>query len=272
MRKWGFALSSADQALPSAPILLTGTIEQNMVTAAELGYQAIEVHMREDAVIHYDTVRRLMQDTGVQISMIISGRLNTEGKCSLIADEPYITSAAMEGMRQYIDHAQKLNASVVVGWARGNLPKSDDRGRYIERLANNLRTLSVYAAARQVKILIEVINRYEMDLFTTADEVMSFLEKYDLPNCYAHLDTFHMGIEETDPVKAIHRCGNRLADIHLADNTRRYPGSGRFDFRCILKALEEVDYKGYLSVECLPEPSGKEAAQRAIDHLRTLIG
>ena len=202
--------------------------------------------------------------------MVITGRLNTEGMCSLVADEPYIVSATMDGMRQYIDMAQKLGAGIVIGWVKGNVPKGGKREKYLDRLAKNLRVLASYGAERNVKLNLEVINRYEVNIFTTARETMDFLEKYQLDNCYVHLDTFHMGIDECDPVEAIRLCRGKLGYFHLADNSRRYPGSGQFDFSCILNALEEIGYDGYLSVECLPWPTGEEAAQRALMFLKDL--
>ena len=99
---------------------------------------------------------------------------------------------------------------------------------------------------------------------------MEFLEQHELNNCYAHLDAFHMGIDECDPTEAIRRCGKRLGYFHLADNSRRYPGSGCFDFASMLKALEEIGYDGYLSVECLPYPNGEEAAKRALAYMKQL--
>ncbi|MDY3619462.1 sugar phosphate isomerase/epimerase family protein [Agathobaculum sp.] len=270
MYQWKYAVSSADDAPDTAPILLKGSIEQNLEKAAALGYDAIEVHTREDAVLDYAAIRDTEQRTGAKVAMVITGRLNTEGECSLISDIPYVAAAAMEGMRQYIDMAQQLHADIVIGWAKGNVPKGGAREKYMARLANNLKALADYAQARGVRILLEVINRYEVNVFTTADETMSFLEKYQLANCYVHLDTFHMGIDECDPVEAIRRCKGRLGYVHLADNSRRYPGSGQFDFRRILDTLVETGYQGYLSVECLPYPDGIEAAKRALAHMKSL--
>jgi sugar phosphate isomerase/epimerase len=36
----------------------------------------------------------------------------------------------------------------------------------------------------------------------------------------------------------------------------------------MLKALEEIDYNGYLSVECLPWPNHMEAAQNALSYMK----
>lgn len=271
MKKWKLAVSSADEAPVTAPILLQGSVTDNLQKAASLGYDAIEVHTREDVDMDYDAIKAAYERTGARIAMIITGRLNTEGMCSLIADEPYIVSATMDGMRQYIDMAQKLEADIVIGWVKGNVPKGGNRKKYLDRLAKNLRILAEYAKERNVRLNIEIINRYEVNIFTTADETMSFLEHYQIENCYAHLDTFHMGIDECDPVKAIHRCKGKLGYFHLADNSREYPGSGQFDFKRIFEALDEIGYDGYLSVECLPRPTGEEAAKRAIDYLNSLL-
>lgn len=249
---------------------LTLTAASDNTDAAAIGYDAIEVHTREDVDFDYEAIRNVTEQYGARVAMIITGRLNTEGMCSLLADEPYIVSATMDGMRQYIDMAQRFNADIVIGWVKGNVPKGGKREKYMDRLAKNLRILSEYAAERSVKLNLEVINRYEVNVFTTADETMRFLEKYQIDNCYVHLDTFHMGIDECDPIAAIHRCKGRLGYFHLADNSRRYPGSGQFDFGKILQALDDIDYDGYLSVECLPSPTGEIAAQRALHYLKDL--
>ena len=87
-----------------------------------------------------------------------------------------------------------MHTDLILGWVRGRIPAGGSRKKYMDRLARNLKVVDSYAAEKQVRIMIEVINRYEINTFNTAEEVMTFLEQYDLPNCYAHLDTFHMGI------------------------------------------------------------------------------
>lgn len=270
MKQWKLAVSSADEAPPTAPILLQGTVEENLQKAADLGYDAIEIHTREDVEFDYDAIRAAYKRTKTRVAMVITGRLNTEGMCSLVADEPYIVAAAMDGMQQYIDMAQQMEADIVIGWVKGNVPKGSKRKKYLDRLARNLRILAAYAKERNVKLNLEVINRYEVNIFTTAEETICFLDHYKLENCYIHLDTFHMSIDECDPVETIRLCKGRLGYFHLADNSRRYPGSGQFDFSRILGALKDIDYNGYLSVECLPYPSGEEAARKAIMFLKNL--
>jgi len=60
---WKFACSTAKEAPDTAPILLKGDIGQNLVKAAELGYQAIEVHMRETTQLDIPMIRKTMEKT-----------------------------------------------------------------------------------------------------------------------------------------------------------------------------------------------------------------
>lgn len=270
MRNWKFAVSAADEAPNTAPILLKGDIFDNLREAAGLGYDAIEVHMRETEEIDYEKIKKCCVENNIKVAAIITGRLNTQGKCNLIDDIPYVTDAAMEGMKTYIDTASKLDTDIVIGWAKGNVPDGGNREKYMKRLAKNLKILATYAENMGVKIYIEVINRYEVNVFTTAKETLDFLDKYNVSNCYVHLDTFHMNIDENDSVEAIRACKYKLGYIHVADNTRCYPGSGQINFDRILRTLDEIGYAGYISVECLPRPDGKTAAVKALNYLKGL--
>ncbi len=270
-KDWRYACSSADAAPATAPILLTGDICDNLRKAAALGYDSIEVHTRETVELDYEAIRACARECGCKVGMVITGRLNTEGKCDLINDIPYIQEAAMRGMKQYIDMAAKLDAGIVIGWVKGKIPAGGNRKRYMDMLAQNLKKLAFYGAVRNVPLCIEVINHYETNIFTTAEETMSFLEEYGIDNCYAHLDTYHMMLEEVDPAAAVRRCKGRLGYVHFADSTRQYPGTGKLEFDGVLRALDEIDYKGILSIECLPIPDGETAAREGLKNLKELV-
>lgn len=269
MKTWKYAISTADQAPDTAPILLKGTLVENLKLARELGYDAIELHTREDEEFDYEEIQKA-EESGAKLAMIITGRLNTEGGCNLIDDVPYIQEAAMNRMKMYINVAAHLEANVVIGWVKGKIPSGGSREKYLRRLAKNLDELARYGAEKHVRLNIEVLNRYETNYFLTAHEVMEFIEDYKIDNLYVHLDTFHMSIEENDMVSAIHRCKGKIGYVHLADNTRQCPGRGTIDFAKVMKTLEEVGYDGYLSVECLPLPDGVTVAKEALMYLKDI--
>lgn len=129
----------------------------------------------------------------------------------------------------------------------------------------------MYAKEKGVKIFIEAINRYEINTMNTAGDVVDLIDEYELTNTFVHLDTFHMNIEEVNIAKAIELCGDKLGYIHFADSNRSYPGAGHIDFSKVIKALHHINYKGCISVECLPLPDRLHAAQNALYNSKQFI-
>lgn len=271
MQEWLLGLSSADEAPRNAPIILRGTICENLRRAAELGYDAIEVHLRETQELNFAELERVQTECGTKVSMLITGRLFTQGGYSLLNPDPENARYAKSAMKRYMDMAQRLGAGVVLGWAKGNLSPDVDRNREMKRLADILSELCEYGKTRGVAFNIEAINRYECNYFCTGIEIADFIRKYRIENCFVHLDTFHMNIEEADMLETIRRCEGVLGYFHLADNDRRYVGHGSLNFKEILRTLRETGYKGYLTLECLPEPDGETAARRTLQTLRPMF-
>lgn len=271
MKNWKFGISAAYSAPKTAPILLTGDICDCLRKAAQLGFDAIEYHTRETAVFDYDQIRRTMEETGCRISMIVTGRLFTEGGFSLTSEDADNRKQALDGMLKYVDMAAAVGAGLVLGWAKGNIRNTSGADSYFARLTESLKVIDAYAAQKQVPVNIEVINHYEVDAFLTARELAAYLDKNQFQSCFVHLDTFHMQLEEEDYVEAIHTAGKRLGYVHFADSTRWYPGSGYMNYRDILKALRDVDYQGYLTIECFPHEDNEDTARKGLATLKAAV-
>lgn len=265
MKSWKYGVSFAEQSPMTAPLPLAGDLFENMEVALRLGYDGIEFHTRENAAL--DLGR--MEAHPCRIAMLVTGRVFTQGGLSLLDEDP---TPCVNAMKTYLDKAARLHAGIVLGWAKGNIPQGGDREVYLNKLGKQLQLLNSYSKQVGAPIVIEVINRYETNIFNTAKETLAFIEQFDLDNCYVHLDTFHMNIEETDPCDAIRLCGKRLGYFHVADNTRLYPGSGQLNFRKIFNALDEIGYTGWVTVECIPQPDRITAATEALSHLRQCEG
>ena len=260
MKRWKYGVSFAEQSPMTAPLPLAGDLFENMETALRLGYEGIEFHTRENAPL--DLTK--MAAHPCRVAMLVTGRVFTQGGLSLLDEDP---TPCINAMKTYLDKAAQLNAGIVLGWAKGNIPQGADREEYLEKLGKQLQILNSYGKEVGAPIVIEVINRYEVNIFNTAKETLEFIQRFDLDNCYVHLDTFHMNIEETDPYEAIRLCGDKLGYFHVADNTRLYPGSGQLDFKKILATLDEIGYSGWVTVECIPRPDRITAATKALEHL-----
>lgn len=255
------AITNIAEAAPRAPLVLRGDPLDALRQAAELGYQALEIHVIDPRTFPGKEVRQLCEKLGLRISAIVTGQIFTRRKLCITSPDPENRTAAMAEVRQYIDIAAEVNATdgIVIGWVKGNRPE-ENADAFDRLLAGQLTELGLYARERGQKILVEVINRYETNLFNTARELKEYILRWELPNCYIHMDTFHMNIEEADMAQSILECGELLGYFHIADSNRLHPGAGHTDFIPVFRSLKQVGYRGAISLECIPEPDSLTAA------------
>ena len=108
------------------------------------------------------------------------------------------------------------------------------------------------AADGTCRLAVEPWNRYETHLVNTLAEAMALVEAIDHPSMCVMADTFHMGIEEFDPIGALRRAAPLLGHVHFADNTRAAPGTGTIDFAPYVETLINIDYRGTVTFELFP--------------------
>ena len=266
------AITAIHDGTPKQPLVLRGDLVQAVRDAAALGYTGLEIHVIDPAAFPTQDVLAACRACGVRIAAIVTGQVFTRRKLCITSPDAANRDAAMAELYRYIDVAAALEAAdgVVIGWVKGNRPEGPQEA-FDQLLADQLRKLGEYAQARGQRILVEVINRYETNLFNTAEELCAFLDRWSLPNCWVHLDTFHMNIEEADMAQAVRTAGARLGYLHVADSNRLYPGAGHIDFEPVLRAASEVGYAGSVSLECIPEPDGRTAAEQTIRLLKPVM-
>ena len=179
-------LSTAFTATPAQPILLQGTIQENLKKAADLGYDGIEVHMRPDAEVDFEAIKGAIASTGCKVDAIVTGKLFTEMHYSLVDDDEEKRTECINYMKRYIDIAHDVDADIIVGWVKGNVPAGEDKDKYLNRLAESLLALDGYADDRDVNLNIELINRYETNWFNCVDEAVEFIEKFNIKRSKIH--------------------------------------------------------------------------------------
>jgi D-psicose/D-tagatose/L-ribulose 3-epimerase len=107
------------------------------------------------------------------------------------------------------------------------------------------------AAEAGVTLGLEFCNRYETNVLNTTEQTLAFIEDVDRPNVMAHLDVYHMNIEEVSFADAVHAAAaaGRFGYVHLGESHRGALGTGSVPFREFFAALHDVDYQGVLTFE-----------------------
>jgi len=251
--------------------LLSGTFEEKVAQAARLGYDGIELMVRDPGGLDWKAIKTTLETAGLEVPQVVTGELfGADGLCLVTADMD-LRRRAEERTRLVIDLAAHLGAMVNIGRLRGQLKLLGDVPDPWAIAVDRLRSVVSYAAQQGVKVTMEPINRYETDFVFTAADGMRLVEDLHCDNFGLMLDLFHMNIEDASIEEGLRLAGDRLWHVHIADSNRRYPGSGHLNFDSIFATLQEIGYQGYISAEMLPFPDPDTAARWTIEFLRKYL-
>jgi sugar phosphate isomerase/epimerase len=110
-----------------------------------------------------------------------------------------------------------------------------------------------------VVLAVEPLGPEEGDFLLTADAGRELMDMVGSPYCRLHLDVKAMSSEGQPIDEIIRRHADAMVHFHANDANRRGPGMGQIDFVPILRALRDVNYQGWISVEVFDYTPGVEA-------------
>jgi sugar phosphate isomerase/epimerase len=209
----------------------------------------------------------LMGDLGlyrpVDVNMILSDHdlavlSLTPEDVDLAHPDAGMRAEALDYYLRLLDFAVAVGAPVVsCHGAVGRVRALGDHDEEYGYLLDGVRQIVGRAAELNLRLAMEVLNRYESHLLNTAAQAIEFVSQVGSPNVGILLDAYHMNIEEADPGAAILDAGERLFLFHVADSNRQAAGRGHTDFLALKRALWRVGYNGDVVIECTaagPDP------------------
>lgn len=197
--------------------------------------------------------REALKDSPVRASSICGGC-----PAELVHRDRDRRIACADALKRHLDYAAELGA---VGPITVPIFNNNDRiadmspwkGRgelEKELLMAMLQTIIPHAEQVGAAVLLEPLNRYESNSLPTQADGAEIVRKLNSKSVRLMSDTFHMHIEETNSPATLRAVGDCIGHVHLADNTRKEPGSGDIDFGAIMAALREIGFGGYMAFEC----------------------
>ena len=239
---------------------------------AALGYEGIELFGDWDRYPAKDA-RQTLAAAGLTVFSL------TPGDVDPAAPETGIRGEAVEYYLRLIDYATEIGAPIVSCHGRvGRVRAATSQEKEEALLLESVQRIAEHAEVAGVLIGMEVLNRYESHLINTAAQARQFVERISSSAVGILLDTYHMNIEEADPIAAVAGTHDRLVLFHVADSNRQGVGRGHIPFAGLLGALKRISYDGPVVAECTapgPDPftpiKGPDSYRKALDEARTSI-
>jgi sugar phosphate isomerase/epimerase len=93
-------------------------------------------------------------------------------------------------------------------------------------------------------------NELDRGVMDEEDVIAQMIDKLPGLKVGAIADFFHLAIEEKNIPESILASKGYIKEVHLGDNNRLLPGYGSIDWAACIRALKEIEYDGYLALEC----------------------
>jgi D-psicose/D-tagatose/L-ribulose 3-epimerase len=215
--------------------------------SAETGYDLIELTANDPAAIDTELVRELLHQHG----LCAAASLGLTFDADVNNEDPEVVRRGLRTLHDALDLVHAVGGEHLVGALHTTLGKypAPATAKARANAVAAIRELSQRAAELDVRLGLEVVNRYETNLFTTTAHALDFLDEVDHPNAMLHLDTYHMNIEEGDFQRPVREAGDRLGYVHVGESHRGYLGSGTVDWPRFYRALVDTGYTGPITFE-----------------------
>jgi sugar phosphate isomerase/epimerase len=128
--------------------------------------------------------------------------------------------------------------------------------------------LAEHAKSEDVVIALEPLNRYENHMINTLGQAQRLCEIIGSDHLGIAADTYHMNIEEADPIKAFLEAAEWLRHVQLSDSNRLEPGAGHCDWTAILQAIWASGYREELAYECRLSGAVDEVLPTSVRRIR----
>jgi sugar phosphate isomerase/epimerase len=266
--KYSLCLSVSPTQFDAIP--LEGDFAKNVKKVAELGFDGVELAIRDPLLIDKEKILRELNQYGLVVPVIGTGQAWGEEGLSFTDPDPQVRKKAVYRVISHFDFAAETGAVIIIGLLRGvaNVDVSaKDANQWIFEAFSHC---CEEAQKQNVRIAFEPINRYETSFINCVRDGLSLIEKVGAPNLGMVLDTFHMNIEEPCIAESIKLAGSKMFHLHYADSNRMYPGAGHIDFKSVIQAAQDIGYTGYFSGEHRPDPEGTMAAANGLNFLRKI--
>lgn len=227
-------------------------IEQIAEHAKQIGAAGLDISGEPDTT-DIKRVRKALDTNGLA-AFCVNGNFTEEARV-FCHNKPELRQKAVEYGKKCVDMAVELGAKIAL-----MVPSQVNGQNYFvskavdwEHSVESLRGVAQYAKDKNVTLVLECVNKYEVTLVRTLGDGIRMCKEIGLDNVKIIGDTFHMNLEEENGIhNAIRAAEGWLAHLHLGDNTREVPGRGCINWREVLLALSDIHYDGVISFEPLP--------------------
>jgi sugar phosphate isomerase/epimerase len=256
---------------------------------AAIGYRGIEImadvpHAWPACLLdeQKQTMRRVLTEQRLAISNINAFMMNAISDPrqrywhpSWIEPDRHYRQIRIDHTRRSLTLARELGAPCITTEPGGPVEPGASRSAALRLFVDGLRPVAEHAEAEGVLLLIEPEPGL---LIETADQFLELMEHIDSPAVGLNFDIGHFYCAGDEPAATIRRLAPYIRHFHLEDiaATRVHhhliPGEGAIDFPSVFRAIQEIGYDGWVTIELYPYVDDPDhAAKSALERVTAIL-
>lgn len=259
-------------AMPSLEDYDPVRLDRDLTRLVDIGYHGVEFLINDPESLDPDWINATLRRVGLELSGWRTGLAYEKDGLRFADRDPEVRRKAITRLKADIRFSAACgSAPVLVGRMQGT---ADGETVTIEQAKHwvweAMAEAGELASLLDVPLYMEPVSRPGLNYNNTVAEVLALAKAVSTTRIGLLIDTYHMNKEEPCMLDSIRLAGNRIGHVHFSDVERLFPGGGCIDFSAVLHVLCDLGYRGYISVECKPEPDLLTAAERGIRHIQRL--
>jgi D-psicose/D-tagatose/L-ribulose 3-epimerase len=227
----------------------------------DVGYDGVEIPVFDTSdAEHFKKIGRALEDHGLQATAVT---VSPDEERNPSSKNPAYRQAAVDHLKRTLDCARNANAELlcgpfyqVLGCFTGAYPTEEE----LEHAAEVHRLVGDHALQLGMDLVPEPLNRFESHLINTMEQAKAYVKRVNHPAVGVMYDTFHMNIEEKDPVGVIPSIVDVIRHVHISENDRGTPGRGHCPIPATIAAFKQAGYDRWFTIEAfgsaLPDLAG----------------
>lgn len=228
--------------------------------AKELGFETVDLAIAHPDTFPLEAVKKEKEKVGIEV--VTTTTLLNDG--NIISPDPAIRKNGVRILKKLVDINNALDSRIFGGLnyaAWGYLTGKPRTNAEWDWSVTAMTEVAKYAKETgECIICFETVNRFETHFMNTVKDIVQYCKDVGTGNVKAHLDTFHMNIEECSFVDAIRECGkDYLGYFHACENNRGIPGTGHIPWKDIFATCREAGFFGPFVIESF-DPGFEELA------------
>jgi sugar phosphate isomerase/epimerase len=268
---------------------LNYTFDDAVTRLAKLGYRAVEIMADVPHAwpafllpVQRQAIRDSLARNGLRISNINAFMMNAINDPrqrywhpSWIEPDRHYRQIRIDHTKRALTLAKELGAPCITTEPGGPVEKGASWQAALKLFVEMLKPVAEHAEKEGVLLLVEP----EPDLLIeTAEQFEEFMRHVDSPAVGMNFDVGHAYCVKDDPATTIPRVAKYIRHFHLEDiaatrvHQHLIPGDGAIDFPSALKAIRDIGYTGWVTIELYPYIADPDQAARlALERVSALV-